>query len=91
MAERKKKFDKPLKFKLKTRGTSDAEDQCNAFRDRYQEFYDVFETQCASDPDYKKDFIERANAILEDYNVGDALADSDSSNFGDIVSGIDSA
>ena len=86
MAENKKKFDKPLKFKLKTRGTSDAQDQLNAFNDRYEEFYNHFDSL---DPDYKKDFIERANAILDDYDVGDALAESDSAAFGDITTSID--
>ena len=86
MAENKKKFDKPLKFKLKTRGSMDAQDQLNAFHSRYEEFFNNFESL---DPDYKTDFVERANAILDDYDIGSALAESDPSSFMDITSGIE--
>ena len=55
-----------------SRGTKDAEGDFDAFISLYGEFAQHF---AGLDDDYREDFVQRMNAVLEDFDIGDALRD----------------
>ena len=67
------------------RGTDDTEGQFAGFIDLFGDFAAGFSQQ---DEDYRADFISRANELCDDYDLGDALADSSSDTLQDLGSSL---
>ena len=61
-------------FSDATRASDDVQVQFDAFVELYREFADHFSSL---DDDYRTQFVQSINDLFEDYNVGEAMTESE--------------